>query len=116
MAVDADRARTSFLVCLNTSSLDRGAAMSRCVEASCSTAGRAEAPAQRALDAGYSGRIPRFAYFTRVRRGTAAPTASPHDLATPIPPVTDRSIEERTVSWTDSRTSWLQRLRDAWIR
>ena len=55
---------------------------------------RAERSMTREFGTGYAGRTPRFAYFTRLRRGTAAPTASPHEMATPIPPVADRSIEE----------------------
>lgn len=94
MAANTDRAAAGSLACPNTSSPNHSAASERCVEESCGSTGRTEDPARRALDAGYAGRTPRFAYFTRLRRGTAAPTASPHEMATPIPPVADRSIEE----------------------
>ncbi|MGB5382000.1 MAG: hypothetical protein WBO25_13510, partial [Acidimicrobiia bacterium] len=72
MAANTDRNAAGFLVCVNTSSPNRSAATQRCAEESCVSTGRAEDPTRRTLDAGYAGRTPRFAYFTRLRRGTAA--------------------------------------------
>jgi hypothetical protein len=92
MAANTDRATAGSLACPNTSSPNRSAASEWCVEESCGSTVRTEDPTRGALDAGYAGRTLRFAYFTRLRRGTAAPRASSYELATPIPPVADRSI------------------------
>ena len=116
MAVDTDRNAAGLLVCLSTSSLNRSAATQRCVEELCGPTGRVDDPTRRALAAGYAGRMPRFTHFARLRPRTADPTVPPHGLETPVPPATDHPSEERTASWTDSRTSWLRRLLDTWSR
>ena len=90
MAGSTDRAAAGFLVGPNASSSDRSAPPSRRTDALRDPGGRAGSPAQRPLEAEYSGRLPRLAYFTRQHRGNAAA----RDVVKPMHPPADQSIEE----------------------
>lgn len=94
MAGSTYRTAARVLVGLNTSFPDRSAATSGCADSLCDPGGRAEAPAQRPLVAGYSGRLPRLANSTGQHRGNAAA----REVVTPMPPPADQPIEEGRVT------------------
>jgi hypothetical protein len=95
MAAPTARSATRTIVVLVDLSLGRRTSTIQSVETSLSSVNRVESSTTWEFGTGYSGRLPRFAYFAKHRERSTKQATSLHESATPTKtPVTDWSIEK----------------------